>query len=422
MLRKLRAGAITMLALLSPVLATTAHAVTFTVQTTADAPDARPDGRCAARLPAVRIGLGPPLRCTLRAALQEAGRLPRADVSVPEGRYRVDRPLLLTLTSSRATVIVSGAGRDITRIDGGRRTPVLVIRGPGPATGLVKLQFLSIERGRVSGAAATARASTPRSAGGIWTDFPLMLQLVRLQDNLARPPAGARSVPSSLAALSSVAVYDTLVDGGFGDSALYVGGGGLIDRTAVIRSRRSSAADGRNSVVVVDGPALRIANSTLEEGDIVGRVIDSRQRDVVPGVDLDHVTIRGTRELLRVRDLTPDASGVARLGPSAPMRVRDSILVGTCFAGSFGSAPPGTLVVSQGGNVGTSPTCVAGGPGDLVVPDAGLGELEFAGSVPMFAPQPGSPALGHAIGCTEYDGLGRFRPATGCDSGAVEVG
>src|SRR5690606_38888623 len=65
--------------LLSAVMVQTAHAATFTVNNTADAPDANPgDGICA-----TASGV-----CTLRAALQEANAAAGADtINVPAGTY-----------------------------------------------------------------------------------------------------------------------------------------------------------------------------------------------------------------------------------------------------------------------------------------------------------------------------------------------
>ena len=77
-----------------------AHAATYTVDSTADAPDATPgDGIC-------RANTVPP-RCTLRAAIEEANARTDADtISVPAGTYTLT---LGTLTVTRA-VSIEGAG------------------------------------------------------------------------------------------------------------------------------------------------------------------------------------------------------------------------------------------------------------------------------------------------------------------------
>ncbi len=85
---------------------------------------------------------------------------------------------------------------------------------------------------------------------------------------------------------------------------------------------------------------------------------------------------------------------------------------------------PGVPLLTGGTNLGLDFSCWNGvpGPGDLVVPDLLLGPLTMTGSpTPTHFPDAGSPAVDHVVGpCLPGDQRRRVRPASGCDSGAVE--
>jgi len=94
-----------------------AHAATFTVNTSADTDDAQPsDGACA-------DSTG---NCSLRAAIQEANSLSGADViDLPAGTYGLTLPSALPNISGDLTI--NGAGLDATVIDGTGQYRVFLI-------------------------------------------------------------------------------------------------------------------------------------------------------------------------------------------------------------------------------------------------------------------------------------------------------
>ncbi|MFI5366072.1 MAG: choice-of-anchor Q domain-containing protein [Candidatus Binatia bacterium] len=128
------------------------HAASFTVNSTADAPDAIPgDGVCATSSGA----------CTLRAAIEEANSSAGADaVAIPAGHY-VLRAGELDITDD---LTVTGAGAPVTQIDGNGRSRVLHIASPANVTlsqltihrGLVTLQHLDSGGGLLIDEGATA--------------------------------------------------------------------------------------------------------------------------------------------------------------------------------------------------------------------------------------------------------------------------
>jgi len=164
-------------------------AANFTVDSTADAVDARPgDGACA-----TLAG-----QCTLRAAIQEANARPGADsISVPPGAYVLAIPGAgedasatgdLDITDD-LTITGSGAGNTI--VDGGRLDRVFHVVGllGGPS---VQISGLTVRNG-----------SGDRGGGGIFNSGTLALNASAVVDNstvAGAPDEQRRSYPDACAA------------------------------------------------------------------------------------------------------------------------------------------------------------------------------------------------------------------------------
>jgi CSLREA domain-containing protein len=127
-----------------------AHAATFTVDSTADAPDANPaDGQCAAALPP---------KCTLRAAIMEANALSGADsVTLPIGTY------LLKIAGQGEDDAATGdldiKGRVLTITGAGAKATVVDANG-------IDRAFDIFEETRVSMSEVTVKGGNPDKAGG----------------------------------------------------------------------------------------------------------------------------------------------------------------------------------------------------------------------------------------------------------------
>jgi CSLREA domain-containing protein len=109
-----RTSASSLLGVLLIIAGSSAHAATFTVNSTTDAVDAAPgDSICAT------TGGD----CTLRAAIEEANALAGSDsISLPAGIY----PLTIAELRNTSVLTVSGDGPATTIIDGGRLHRVFV--------------------------------------------------------------------------------------------------------------------------------------------------------------------------------------------------------------------------------------------------------------------------------------------------------
>ncbi len=178
-----------------------AHAATFVVNSTADAVDATPgNGTCATAGGA----------CTLRAAVQEANALAGADdITLPAGTFRltlVGAGEALAATGDlnvTQPLTVTGAGRDVTIVDGVGSDRVFEVSGAAAMT----LSGLTIRNGRTmnpgggilhaGGAALTitdvAFRGNRAGVGGavVMTNGPLTIADCAFDDNSATTTGGA---------------------------------------------------------------------------------------------------------------------------------------------------------------------------------------------------------------------------------------
>ena len=170
-------------------LPSNANAATFTVDSTADAPDANPgDGVCD-------DGAG---NCTLRAAIEEANALVGADtITFPAGTY--------TLTGGEFDITddltITGAGPATTFVDGGLLARVILI-----SSVTVDISGVTIQNG-----------ATGSLGGGIFNGGTLELTNVTVSGNSALGGGG-------IANFGTMELTDVTVSG---NSAGRFGGGGI---------------------------------------------------------------------------------------------------------------------------------------------------------------------------------------------------
>ncbi len=214
----------------------TASGAGFAVNSTVDAVDAHPgDGICATAVGA----------CTLRAAIQETDALSGADeITVPAGTYQLTIAGVgedagatgdLDITDD---LVVTGAGRDETVIDGGGLDRVLQIGPFGRLEELVvsKLSFLAIRNGN-------AGIESP-PGGGITNGGITTLESMTISGNTS--VGGGGGILNHEVLLLSGVILE-------GNSGGGVGGGGLL----------TSAAFGSGKVMIRDS---EIRNNTAGEG------------------------------------------------------------------------------------------------------------------------------------------------------------
>ena len=135
-----------------------AHAATFTVNSTADAPDANPgDGICS-------TASG---ECTLRAAIEETNAIAGMDtINVPGGTYLLSSQLVI-----EDSVFLNGTGAEITILDGQGTTAILRVKTIETLVGdAAKDRVASYDRNGERNVAFTSSG-----AGGL--DLPLAITI-----------------------------------------------------------------------------------------------------------------------------------------------------------------------------------------------------------------------------------------------------
>ncbi|MBZ0114444.1 MAG: hypothetical protein K8J08_18420 [Thermoanaerobaculia bacterium] len=193
------------------------------------------------------------------------------------------------------------------------------------------------------------------------------------------------------------------------------------NRVTIGPSRRGGAVYSQGRVLVQDttitgGEANAGVALYLEDGGIGTPQLDL-VNSTISGVSTDqniaalHL-LQTTTELLAVT--MKDNAFDVYVSQSA-FQVSYSLFEGGCLP------VLGTLVSSDGGNLGLDATCWNSLPGGgLTVPSLGLGSLG-GGTVPVHLPSSVSPAVDNIAGpCLPTDQRAYSRPASLCDSGAVE--
>jgi CSLREA domain-containing protein len=384
-------------------------AATFTVDSTADLPDATPgDGLCSS------TGGG----CTLRAAVEEANALSGADtVLLPAGHY----PLPGGELTINDDLAISGAGSADTTINGNRKTRVMTISTAAAVT-LVGMRI---------------RHGAAEMGGGVFNDGTVFLTDVVLTANRATGVGGLGGAlynNNGLMRLNNVGLSRNRATGCGGGFFNNLGTVQLTDVT--ISGNRVGNAGGAflsygwvtmAGVTMNGNTAKRIGGAALNYGPLqLTNVTIAKNRASYCGgltnqggaVKLINVTVSGNHDL--------NLGGLYNDQPYGGTLQ----LTNTIIANNFPQNCGGTLS-SLGHNIDSGTTCGLSAAGDLSNTDPLLGPLrDNGGLMKTCALTPGSPAIdaGTNTGCPATDAIGGTRPADGngdgtavCDVGAYEV-
>ncbi|HEV7731869.1 MAG TPA: choice-of-anchor Q domain-containing protein [Candidatus Binatia bacterium] len=386
----------------------TASAASFTVDSTADLPDAAPgDGLCATAGGA----------CTLRAAFQEAGAgFVPDEIVLPAGAYALTNGALRVLDG----LTVLGAGAATTVIDAGGASRVINLSTTSAAP--VVLSGVTIRNGVAADGSCGLGALRLPGGGGICALFSGTLEL---HDSVVEQCSATESGGGAISAGSLVLERTTIRDNGGGPHT----NAAIRADTLVLRDSTISGNTVGGIFVPVAGHAS-LVNATLSGNGATGIRIDGHcfgSSDCpAPGsADLLNVTITGHSEAgiynRRVYNNTPPPY------PNAPTTIANSLLAGNASECTGGLVSNGynvlqTLVAcdvtgdATGNVVGAAP--MLGALADNGGPTAthALSATSFASN----AANPGPVGSG-GFTCPATDQRGIARPIGGrCDIGAVE--
>jgi CSLREA domain-containing protein len=358
--RKRKPTAVLVFAVLVAILAapSVGRASTFTVNSTLDDVDATPgDGICATSCSI----------CTLRAAIMEANALAGADtIIVPAGTYTLSLPGAnedlaetgdLDITS---TIIIQGAGADVTTVDAGGLDRVFDVIGGGDAT----LQGLRITGGTTAG-----------EGGGIQSLGTLLVERSAVVGNTGNFGGGIFSSGDS------VSITDTAISGNIAFDA-----GGAYLQSTVSQALTNATISG-NSAALIGG--LIIFNGAT----FTNVTIASNVEAAGPGHSLALVSgITVLRNTLIVKD---------HVGPNC-------IVIGT--------------LVDDGGNFAADEPCGPIPATAAVATNLGALTVNAPGRTATHALLPGNPAIGGGVTgfCPGADQRGVTRVGVLCDSGAYQ--
>ena len=231
------------------------RSLSFTVNTVADAHDAKPgNGKCA-------TSAG---KCSLRAAIEESNAQPKGitvSVRLRSGTYKLK---LGTLTIGRNTVFVTGAGQKATVVEGSGASAVVSVAARAHAS-LAQFEITQGGAGKQGGglynsgtttlSGVTVTGNTAASGGGITNTAGANLHLVSstVSNNTATSgadshpggPAGGINNAGSLTASGSTVTGNMAGRGGLGinDTGGNGGNGGGIVNTGTLVATGSTISD-----------------------------------------------------------------------------------------------------------------------------------------------------------------------------------
>lgn len=431
----------------------------FTVNITADVPDASPgDGVC--------LSLGRDPGCSLRAAIQEANAWPGADtIIVPVGTFALtiagvgENDAATGDLDIRDTVDLMGAGPSVTIIDGGRLDRVFEI-GPDASATICNVTIhngATLEQGgginvlngsRLTLANSIVANNSSTSGGGIWSIGDVQIILSNITGNsvaacsfgcsgggiLAGGTTGRMQIRNSTingntgtgngAGVFNAAIL-TIVDSiisnnaGVGDNAI---GGGLGNSAAGNATLTNSIISGNASwgigAGILNTGSLTLTNSTIsgnQSGPPGGCTLTCGGGGGIFNTPAGSVNAINTT-------ITANAAvaggGIDNRGSAS---FRNTIVAKNPFGGDCGTDDLSVPIVSQGRNLESDGTCGFAGPGDQNT-DPLLGPLAnnggFTDTHKLLA---GSPAINAANNCPITDQR-HFARNAACDIGAYEVG
>jgi CSLREA domain-containing protein len=394
-----------------------AAAPRFTVNSTADAPDANVgDGICASTIE----------RCTLRAAVQEADAVATSTVIVPAGRYRLSIPSLAAERFAGAAVAIDGAAGDLdinqgttvrgagagrTIIDGAGLDRVFAIGNRGSG----HLSDMTITGGDPSQGGTNQGIAL---GGAILNGGSLTLDRMALVGNRADGGGGMFSVPAT-----HPVIRDTLI----ARNRAYSGGGLRLDAGATIINTTITGnvllALPSTSDALPRRPFPTAFALAVDEGSGWGGGIDNRGGgDVVilNSTITNNHAIKGGGGVAAGQGYAPVSDAVA-LGV---MTLQNTIVSGnTSTAGPAGCHVKDQVIRSLGHNLASDSSCFLTATGDRPNANPRLGHLAAnGGPTQTQALLPGSPAINAAVRCPNHDQRGFARPVgKPCDIGAFEA-
>lgn len=346
-------------ALSMALLCATVSAATFTVNSTADTPDATPgDGICAT---AGAV-------CTLRAAIEEANALVGADqINIPGGTYILASELLIF-----SDMNLVGTASSLTKISGNVVTRVVNIAGGA----VVNFTDLEITEGRADhGAGIRIGAGT------------VTLLRVRVDSNAANSGTqlggGIYASGGTLTIRDSVIEINSATNGGGG---IYVNGTGTLEliSSTVFFNQTNTIGGG----IASDGSVTTL-NSTIAQNAAsngAGIAILSGPANIQFTTIANNIVTGGAANA-QVYAAIPNTSGLTR-------SFRGNIITNPVGGANCTGTTPANAVSSLGNNLESGNTCGFSAAGDLSNSNPLLGTFgSCAGPTQAYALLPGSPAI-----------------------------
>ena len=374
-----------LIALVAAVPAQRAEAATFTVDSTADAGDEAPgDGVC----------LTSDGECTLRAAIQEANALAGTDsIDLPAGGYTLTIAGANEDAAARGDLditddlLITGAGRVSTIIDGGALDRVMEILSPA----VVSISSLTIQNGDVLGlgggisnrgtltlidtTVAGNRASrfgggivnygdlaiggsnvtfnvAGADSGGISNTFEGAVEIIdsRINNNTAAVAAGGLGNDGVITAIS------TVVSGNSANAAGGIGNNGtmtIIDSTITGNAATTdSGGIGSRIGAVIEIRSSTVSNNTAETFGGIGNggtmtIVDSTVRFNSASVIGGGISNGGPMTIIG-STISNNSAGVAGgivNGPQGTMTVTNSTISGNIAVNSGGALNIGAMTL-----------------------------------------------------------------------------
>jgi hypothetical protein len=387
-----------------------AQAAVFKVDTTSDGADSNHgDGAC-------RTAAG---RCTLRAAVTEAGSHPGSTVLVPAGRFVLTippafelpvmggDPILNDLDDDHGDITlltkttIHGAGARKTIVDGNHLDRVFGNLVDGTITDLTI----------TGGEAKSHEVVLYGGGGGIGNLGKLTLERVTVANNEGGFGGGIFNIPGADLRIVDSTVRDNLAGEAGGIRFDWTG---TMINTTVSGNRvvnfhdltRPVGLAGKGGGIDARGPGVSILNSTITNNSTTdgggGINISLAYNDVLPA------------------ELTSPLKDIT----AGQITLHNTIVAGnTSTRGAANCAATMAKFVSAGHNLSDDRSCSLGTRGDHAATAAGLRPLaDNGGPTDTHALVTGSPAIGgaDAAACPKSDQNGNARPAGSCDIGAVQ--